>query len=226
MEVFVQEQAGGIEAVLMRYRENFIPYTHRPAIDLGAVTAGINVHLAAAGKHFVSGKKEIVDRLKPGLTVTPHWERDQCFSVCRKLNAEVSLDALPWVRAAKAEDADEIGALWAATMEPRTDRTIRRDIESGSTRIAVIRESVSGKLVSAAACVAESDAAAMIIGVATHPDHRRRGYASACVWRLVSDLRARGKSACLIFHNPEAGTIYHRLGFRDIGMWKMLKFQR
>ena len=42
--------------------------------------------------------------------------------------------------------------------------------------------------------------------------------------RLVVDLEARGKSSVLFFDNPAAGSIYHRLGFRDIGHWRMLTF--
>jgi hypothetical protein len=64
----------------------------------------------------------------------------------------------------------------------------------------------------------------MLIGVCTEERHRRKGYASACVYYLVSSLERRGKSACLFFRNPAAGAIYHRLGFKDIGMWTMLRF--
>ena len=64
----------------------------------------------------------------------------------------------------------------------------------------------------------------MIIGVATHPDpkYRRQGYATACTAALVKDLASRGKSACLFYENPQAGSIYKRIGFRDQGMWRMI----
>jgi len=226
IDVYLQARRGAIEAVLMRYRNNFIPYTREAALDLSAVTGRINTSLATDGTWFVSGKKEIVHRVKPGLQRAPAWEREQFFAVCRELRADVPAAQLPSVRTAAPDDAEAIAGLWDAVFGGKEDRRLRQDIEQEKTRVAFIRDAASGEVVSSAACVAESDAAAMIIGVATHPDHRGKGYATACVWRLVSDLRARGKSACLFFHNPAAGTIYRRLGFQDIGMWKMMKFEK
>ncbi len=226
IEVFIESRRGLIEAVLLRFRENFIPAARDDSADLAAIAGRINTALAAAGRRFVSGKREVVERVQPLLQRRPSTVHDQFFSVCRELKAEVPLGALPLVRAAGGADADGIAALWDDTFGKQERLRLRDDIERGVTRAALVRAPESGEIASAAAAVAESDSAAMIIGVATHPDHRRKGYATACVYRLVEDLRAKGKSACLFFHNPAAGTIYHRLGFTDIGMWKMLKFER
>jgi hypothetical protein len=227
IDLYLQDGRAACEAVLMRYRNNFIPYTHIPTLDLSAVVERINDSLKKPGTWFVSGKKEIVDRIKAQLRGKPAWERDQFFSVCRQMRADIPMTHLSSARIAEPEDAAEILALWdVAFGGGRQHPPLAEEIEQGRTRVVIIRDHDSGDLVSAASCVAESDAAAMIVGVATRPDHRRKGYGSACVYRLVSDLQRKGKSACLFFHNPEAGTIYHKLGFEEIGMWKMMRFEK
>ncbi len=66
----------------------------------------------------------------------------------------------------------------------------------------------------------------MIVEVATAKEFRRRGYASAILSRMCEDLLLERKILCLFYENPDAGRIYHRRGFRQIGTWKMLRFQQ
>jgi uncharacterized protein len=227
IDVYVEDGHSQPESVLMRYRNNFIPYTHLPEHDLSAVAERITDSLKKPGIWFISGKKEVVDRLKPKLSRKPAWERDQFFSVCREMRTDIPLTQLTNVRVAEPEDAPEVLAVWdAAFGEGKQRPPLDEDIEQGRTRVVYVRSHESHDMVSTAAAVAESDAAAMIIGVATRPEHRRRGYGSACVYRLVTDLHHKDKSACLFFHNPAAGTIYHKLGFADIGMWKMMRYEK
>lgn len=77
------------------------------------------------------------------------------------------------------------------------------------------------KLIAIAQTTAENSYSAMIVGVCTHPDYRNNGYASSCMIKLCSDLIKDGKSLCLFYDNPKAGSIYKRLGFKDIGSWSM-----
>jgi hypothetical protein len=228
VDVFVQEKEGACEAVLLRYRNNMVAYAHDLGVDLSRVVKRMNSYLGEGEKWFVSGKKDTIDLVKPRLAGTLSREHDQFFSVCRELRSEVPLLQLPLVQMAKAEDAPDISNLRGAITEfggpGENPEHLREEIKAGKRAVAMVREPATGELVSVASCVAETDSAAMIIGVATRPDRRGRGYATACVYRLVNDLRRKGKSACLFFHNPAAGTIYHRLGFKDIGMWEILEF--
>lgn len=41
--------------------------------------------------------------------------------------------------------------------------------------------------------------------------------------KLMADVLEEGKSLCLFYDNPEAGRIYKRLGFKDIGRWTMYR---
>jgi predicted GNAT family acetyltransferase len=228
VDYYIQESDGAISAVLTRYRTNLIPYTRDLSGDLGPMTAAVNACLRPVGGWMVSGKKQILDRIQPRLSLPPRNALDMFLCVCRKVQPRVPLDRLPMVVRASASDAAEIYALIQSIREfaggSMGVETLAEEIASGKTRVAIIRDAESGRLVSCASVVAETDTAAMVILVGTDERHRRKGYASACVYYLVHDLERRGKSACLFFHNPEAGAIYHRLGFVNIGMWKMLKF--
>ena len=226
MEIVIEAQRGAVDAVLLRFRASFILCTYDRDADLAGLAGRINTTLATPGAWFVSGKKATIDRVEPLLQRKPSQSHDQIFSVCRELKPDVPLASLGAVGLAVPADADEILDLWESAFgTPQPREHLAKDI-AGGDRLTIVRDHASGKIVSTAAAVSESDSSAMIVGVATHSEHRGKGYASACVWRLVSDLRARHKSACLFFHNPAAGSIYRRLGFTDIGFWKMLKFEK
>ncbi len=85
-----------------------------------------------------------------------------------------------------------------------------------------IRE--NGHLVSVAATSASNSQSAMVVGVATLPGYRGRGYASQAVRELCRVSFSEGrKFLCLFYDNPAAGRIYHRIGFREIGSYAMLR---
>ena len=80
------------------------------------------------------------------------------------------------------------------------------------------------RLACAAQTSAESPLSAMIVGVATDPDFRGRGYAKASVLKLCADCLEEGRQfVCLFFDNPDAGRIYHSIGFTDVGAYTMLR---
>ena len=228
IDVFVQESRGVYDAALLRYTNSLIPYTHSLGVDLSPCIRRINKYVEGGAQWVLSGKKDIIESIEPRLARRPESEKDLFFCVCRELRSEMPLIQLPSVRMATGADAHEIVDLLCAIAEfsgaPGDPQRVAQEIEQGKTVKAMIRHPASGRLICVASCVAESDASAMIVGVATRQGHRNRGYATACVYRLVCDLQKNGKSACLFFNNPAAGTIYHRLGFKGIGMWKMLNF--
>ena len=92
-----------------------------------------------------------------------------------------------------------------------------RPVKDGTGRTCFIRK--DGRPVSAASSTAETGRMAMVVGVGTLKDYRKRGYASLCVSALCRPLLREGKTAYLFYDNPDAGRIYRRLGFREIGAW-------
>lgn len=76
----------------------------------------------------------------------------------------------------------------------------------------------AGRLVSLAETTAENSVSAMIVGVATLPAWRGRGFARACVQAAAAHCLTAGRQyLCLFYDNPAAGRIYHALGFADVG---------
>lgn len=228
-EIYIQKAPRRIEGVLLRWRTSLVPYARDPLSDLTPIAAQASRYLAHAGNWMISGKQSVVRAVESLLRRRPDHAKDQFLCVCPKLDTDVPLDQLKHVAMAGGADAAGVAALMDRIEEfnaPQlTPEQMRSEIEGGMRRVAIIRHGPGG-VVSAASAVAETGDAAMIIGVATLPEFRGKGYASACTAQLVKDLNRRGKSACLFYDNPAAGRIYHRLGFREIGRWRMITFGR
>ncbi|MCM1991548.1 GNAT family N-acetyltransferase [Oceanirhabdus seepicola] len=95
-------------------------------------------------------------------------------------------------------------------------------ILNGTARGYCIRE--SGKMVAFAQTSAENSQSAMITSVMTHLDYRKKGYASLCVERLCNELLQEGRGLCLYYVNINAGKIYRKIGFKEIGKWGIGRF--
>jgi ribosomal protein S18 acetylase RimI-like enzyme len=79
-------------------------------------------------------------------------------------------------------------------------------------------EEINGQLVAAAGThlVSPTFGVAGVGNIFTHPNHRHRGYATACTSHVVEELLAQGLDVVLNVNreNTEAIGIYERLGFR------------
>ena len=98
----------------------------------------------------------------------------------------------------------------------------RETLRNGSGRTWYIEK--DGQIISSASSTAENSQSAMIVGVGTLPEHQKQGLASYCMSVLCKELLNEGKMLCLFYDNPDAGTIYKRIGFVDIGKWGMWSF--
>lgn len=229
-EVFIQHRAKRIEGVLLRWRTSLIPYSQDVSADLSPIADCASGFLSRPGAWMLSGKQEVVRAVEARLRRRPEHTKDHFFCVCRKLEENQEPEARAQPRMATGADAKEISAMLSRVAEfvsPQLNaEEMKAEIESGRRKVAILREPETGTLVSQASMVAETPHAAMIIAVATDGAYRGRGYASACTVLLVRDLIRRGKSACLFYNNPSAGRIYQRLGFREIGRWRLITFGR
>jgi predicted GNAT family acetyltransferase len=60
---------------------------------------------------------------------------------------------------------------------------------------------------------------ARVAGVYTPPEHRRRGYASACVAALSAHVLATDADTCILFtqlSNPTSNAIYRAIGYEPV----------
>lgn len=66
-----------------------------------------------------------------------------------------------------------------------------------------------------------------VYAVYTPPEHRRRGYASACVAAVSSQLLARGLRYCFLFtdlDNATSNHIYQQIGYQPVAPWDWYRF--
>ncbi|MBU4691920.1 GNAT family N-acetyltransferase [Mycoplasma sp. ES3225-GEN-MYC] len=89
--------------------------------------------------------------------------------------------------------------------------------ESGVSHPFIIKSS-SGKVVSCATIAINASNKSVIGGVYTLPEFRQSGLASIVVAALSNWILSRGNQPILFYHNPEAGKIYHSLGYKDVGI--------
>jgi predicted GNAT family acetyltransferase len=139
------------------------------------------------------------------------------------LSSTIQLPApLHPTRRATVNDIPALVRLYATAGE------MKRDVDSirgclAHNRIYVTE--VSGEIVSASLSNVETSRMAMVGGVFTLEPVRNRGYASAALTALCASLIQDGIQPCLFYDDPAAGKIYRRLGFEDIGPWRMIRLQ-
>jgi hypothetical protein len=219
-----------LRAVLLRYEVNYIPYFRDPHYN-PAVFAGII--LSDPNYRMISGRAPLVRRLQSAMeeyaahltAVKPTFIEKTTF-FC-KLNQADQLEPFdPEIKIAGPEDASRILKLIRQIDEfsdllSTNEERLAQNIEMGASRVYFI-EDTYGDLITVSQTSAENSGSAMIVGVATKPGYRNQGLMSRCLSRLCHDLLREGKSLCLFYDNPKAGSVYHRLGFETIDQWLML----
>lgn len=243
-----------LQAVLLRYETNYIPYFKNPHYN-PAVFA--NLILADSDFRILSGRQSLVKATQTaiartardlGLPEPEFTEKSTYFcklTSASQLPADIPIDipaatpaaapatttgtpstSTPTPKLATPDDAPRILHLIRGIEEfsdtlTTTEARLRENLKTGAARI-YFMEDENKNLLTVAQTTAENSLSAMIVGVATHPDHRGRGLMSANLSALCRALLAEGKTLCLFYDNPAAGAIYHRLGFETIDQWLML----
>ncbi len=80
-------------------------------------------------------------------------------------------------------------------------------------------------ILSTALTNAEVPDRAMIGGVYTPLAHRNQGLSAAVCSALCADLFADQKQPVLYWENPAAGSVYSKLGFHPIGLWRSVTLE-
>ena len=121
----------------------------------------------------------------------------------------------------KAEHVPQVAQLEKICFsDPWSEMSIAHELESiwSYWLVALDRDTVAGYIGSQSS-IDESD----IMNVAVHPDYRRQGIAEALINKLVEDLKNRGSHALMLevrASNDPAITLYHKLGFVQVGCRK------
>ncbi|KKI94001.1 hypothetical protein WQ54_00170 [Bacillus sp. SA1-12] len=222
-DIYAQYNKNGeIEGVLLRYQHTYIPYA-KSEIDL---TKMANVISTDPELVMVSGKNDIVKRIQ---TLTPLRRAKLTYFAelkdNKELNKELQNSSPEYeVKKAALEDVERICLLKEQISEfdfnSFSKQSYKRTIETGTGRSFYI-ENAMGEVISIASTTAENQYSGMIVGVCSHPAERQKGLASLVMQELCNEVLNEGKTLSLFYNNPMAGRIYKRLGFNDIGLWRM-----
>lgn len=213
---------GELAAVLLKYESNYIPYAEGD-YDIDGFARIIN---SDPNMRELSGLKEVVEKLEPLIQKNKRSINSFYYAKCQKLLETKSSEELSRVEKLTLNEIEENVELLKGVPEFKTSNITvdskKRMIENKTGRTYFIR--IDGEMATTASTTAENSSSAMIIAVATMEKFKRMGLATDCMIKLCMDLLAEGKELCLFYDNPEAGKIYKRLGFQDIGFWNMYRY--
>ncbi|MBW7652273.1 GNAT family N-acetyltransferase [Anoxybacillus sp. ST4] len=205
-----------LRAVLLRFYDSYIPYAPGD-FDIDGFA---EVMRNASHPVRLSGKTELVAKFEPLLPLGK--KRVTYFCECNEIIFPEEQSRYE-IKQATVDDVDRILELRSRITEfsvlPSSRDMLVKSLETNTGRVYYIEE--DGCMVSSVATTAENTLSAMVVGVCTHPDYRQKGYASEIMKRVIQDYVRAEKTLCLFYDNPNAGRIYKRLGFYDIGMWTM-----
>ncbi|MEH7336005.1 GNAT family N-acetyltransferase [Neobacillus drentensis] len=208
---------GEFKAILLRFYQSFIPYA-KGEFNVRGFASIMNEYRKPL---YLSGKSAIVERFESYKELELGPKQVTYFAECRSPENLGTTDLE--IHSAGIEDVDRIISLRSTIKEfqIRSDarEILLKSIESNTSRTYYTEE--NGIMTSCVSTTAENSISAMIVGVCTRNENRRQGLATGIMQKLFNDVLSEGKTLCLFYDNPEAGRIYKRLGFKDIGMWTM-----
>ncbi|MDC7242592.1 MAG: GNAT family N-acetyltransferase [Sphaerochaetaceae bacterium] len=208
---------GILLSILLRYREHAVYYASEIRFN--------DEYLSVFKKDpfsLISGKKELLMLIEPylsGIILS-----DMYFCKATELVGE--LDDTVEIKILKTEEEagklhDLLMTISAFQITNNKVAFIKGKLDSIKMGLCLYIEK-DGKIVSTVSTTAETTKSAMVVAVATDKDYRKMGYASILMKKLMSlYINEKKKSLCLFYDNPQAGNIYLRLGFKEIGLWTM-----
>ncbi|WP_430882937.1 GNAT family N-acetyltransferase [Fusibacter sp. JL216-2] len=215
---------GDIQAVFLRFYENFIPYSKISDYDWSAFKEMvIKTEKETEGHVMMSGKESIIEKFND---ILPNHKRRSTFFCEITDKDKLVKEGLDDVKVANVNDAERIYNLIKQIEEFRTsvveiDR-IKQKIETQTGRVYYFDN--EEEMTTVAQTTAENSMSAMVVGVATLKDHRNKGQMSRCLSKLCMDLLDEDKTLCLFYDNPKAGKVYHKLGFKTLEKWTMVSY--
>lgn len=217
------KDSGELIAVLLKYEANYIPY----AEEEFNVEAFANIINKDSHMRELSGLKKIVLQIKPLIQRKLRSENSFYYAKCHQLQIPKSDEELKHVQRLTVDEVEENVQFLKSVPEFKianiTVESKKRTILDKTGRTYFIR--VDGVMATTASTTAENSSSAMVIAVATKEEYKRKGLATDCMIKLCKDLIVEGKELCLFYDNPAAGKIYKRLGFKDIGLWNMYRYE-
>ncbi|UGB28894.1 GNAT family N-acetyltransferase [Metabacillus sp. B2-18] len=223
-DLWGQFENGHLMAVLLRYDQNYIPFSEGQYDVKGFADIIYN----NPSQIEISGLKHLIEPLQTFIHRDVRKHSETYYAKCTGLSYEVDKEKIKLASYLQPSDYHENVEMLRSIPEfafGNFSVEARERAEKDKTGRTYFVRNEKGEMVASASTTAENSQSAMIVGVGTRPGFERRGYATLCMEKLCSELLSEGKSLCLFYDNPAAGKIYKRLGFSDIGFWTMIRYE-
>lgn len=220
-EIWIQKSSESTQGIVLRYHDNFILYSKAKmnSIEILELFKAYKVEL-------ISGKASVLNELYP--LISDHYNFKE-MNFAELSTDKLLLKTISKVSIAKAEDAQDIAMayghiqefenLYPGGFEGRHKQILNRIVSEEGVHM-FIKE--NGQIVSHGNTAAETSQSAMIGGVMTLPDQRRKGYAKTVVSAICQKLIDDGKRACLFYNGEASQKLFSSLGFKEIDKWVVL----
>ncbi|WP_243292280.1 GNAT family N-acetyltransferase [Bacillus sp. FJAT-47783] len=219
------DNAGNLVAVLLKYYDNYIAYAP------GDFNAKGFAQIINEDPQFamISGLEHTTRNIHPYINTQVKKKRALYYAKLDALNQMENSYPFPEVKELKVEEVQRLMDLYKQIPEFENagrdgGKGHKNSMEKGVARTYYIER--DGEIVSAASTTAENSQSAMIVGVCTLKAYKRKGMATTILTKLCTDMLNTGRTLCLFYDNPDAGTIYKRIGFQDIGKWMMYSYEK
>lgn len=223
-DIWGQFEDGRMIAIMLRYDQNYIPFSES-TYDVKGFAEIINQN---PNRIEISGLKYLVDPLHSLISRKVRKYSDTYYAKCTKLSVKIDEEQFQHTYYLQPSEYEEniemLKSIPEFSMGTFSMEARERAEKYKTGRTYIVRDQ-DGIMMASASSTAENLQSAMIVAVGTKPGYEKRGYATVCMEKLCSELLAEGKTLCLFYNNPAAGNIYKRLGFIDIGMWTMVRYE-
>ncbi|MDB8789678.1 GNAT family N-acetyltransferase [Romboutsia sp. 1001216sp1] len=206
------DRSGNIEGVLVKYLDFLTFYSHSK-FNVKRFSNFID----KLDYTEISGKTACLEKFEKNLNIN----RKRIVSFCKLLttkNLENTMKSAN-VKKIRFGNIGKVVKLYEVIeeFENTTVENIKNLLKTGRGYYIPCDKQV----VAMAKSTLESQKYGLIVGVGTHPNYRNKGYATVCISKLCRELLEEGKIPCLFYDNEEAGKIYRKLGFKEIGKWSI-----
>jgi predicted GNAT family acetyltransferase len=212
-------EEGYLTAILARYFNSFNFYA-KDSFDLCGFADVIKKY---DKMRLLVGKTSIVSKFEE-TALRLNKAEPQHFLILKKINSSFKIDEKIIVKKAQIENVEAIVNLRERIEEFQSGindfkEKLTNEFEAGSSQGYYIE--ANDKIVSFARTTSESSRSAMLVDVMTDKEYRKKGMISACLKALCENLIKQRKTICLFYNNVEAGNIYRKIGFEEIGLWSI-----